>query len=1519
MTTVADLNIAFNNGVSAGADAAAKSLDKLSDAMERAGKQQSTTDEVIRRGGPSIDSVIAKTDGLAAAKARAEAAERKYQAAVESANAAQARGAVSAGEAEQTIKRLGLIREQDLARAAEYGQKVEERFGTTSAGVVKASGSMSFAMRQLGIQSIDVFSQLSSGAPIMTTFIQQGSQVVQVAASGGVSLGSMARSLAGMVAGYAGLIAAGAAVGVIAMTAIAAESSATKLATLQNQLRATREDYIGLADTVTAASKAIAANSGIGAGDARAAAQTIAGSADFAGSQKDLEILVRTASDLAAVMGGTVPDAAKMLADALEAPGQAAQKLADKHLPGMSQALAYSIKLQADAGDKAGAFARQLEVLQKGVGGAAENLTPLQKAVSDLSQAFTSAGEDGKSLSEALGSAITDAAALAVQAITGVVGAINSFRQMGSAQPTAPSQSVLTSDAGARGIFQLMPGTAAGLGVNPDDPTGNIFGGLSYIQQLMKQTGGDTSQLLRQYGGFKTKDPSAYIAAVAGADTSVLNNQMVGVGSQRMSVAQAIQYWGDTLGLDPATIALGMRIATVESGGRQFGGQMPSTAEDTSGYPLPPIPPAFSGNRGNADDAFSLAKQLGGLSFDRFTNQAKQSMLQKGIAEYSGAGDAQNVALLTEALAKLRGEETDLITEQEKLKRSMADQSLAIADTTEFTKRMTEIDRQFELAARKSGVAIDERSRSLAKAIAQSDLAASFGRSVAEIDRQTDAQRRIAAAYDGTEASITRATNVERALSEARQAFGPGITAESDQVQNLAAAYDRSAQSAKDFQQAQSSVAALSQAFVQSFETIGNAITQAFFNGTGAAVNWGNIVKSVFVQVIQQGLKLAVINPVINSVFGQNTPTLQSAIGVLSGGGSSVNGAGSLLGSASNVFQLGGITDALGLTDLGSKLSGLTEAIGLTGSGGLMSGISGFLSTGINGVSASAATEAALGSLGAGVYGPATPAAVLGAQGGATIGGLLGGIGLGFGAGSLAGGFLQSSMGKVGPAPMIGAGAGALAGAAIGSIIPVIGTLLGGLIGGLVGGAGGSFFGPSKASSFSSTAVSVDNGLLGVGSTVSQLANTADEVRQLQQEVDALNGVLRTYGARVSDSNVSGGRLNAYGQWVQIGQNTPGGYQDPSKYGDLFSNNSAGRSVIGGLSFESSDANTSRYLTGRTFQSFEALSNGLQAFAKAQADIGTYLDTTLPALKEFGKATDSFGANLKSINDQFDAAAAAVKTLAQAEGTSADQIARLTASETDLAEARQKAIAAATEAVLAPFNRLDEQLVTRQLSAAASISGSPYDQYVATTYAFDRSAEEQRRNLNDQLVSVWGEAVKTSAGYAAQMGVLEKTLWQERLAIDTAYTSKIQAQTGATITSISDYVSKLQYGPETVLTARQKYDLALSQFQAVSGAAAAGDYKSIGSLTGYADTLLGASRDVYGSGAGYVSDFSRVVDALERVTSQGVDALTASAMKVLQETATATLVAQLEKVVAELAALRVEVQQGSGAPLRAAA
>ena len=52
--------------------------------------------------------------------------------------------------------------------------------------------------------------------------------------------------------------------------------------------------------------------------------------------------------------------------------------------------------------------------------------------------------------------------------------------------------------AGEVGLFQLMPATAAGLGVDPYSLSGNIQGGVSYLRQLYAQFG-DWSQALAAY------------------------------------------------------------------------------------------------------------------------------------------------------------------------------------------------------------------------------------------------------------------------------------------------------------------------------------------------------------------------------------------------------------------------------------------------------------------------------------------------------------------------------------------------------------------------------------------------------------------------------------------------------------------------------------------------------------------------------------------------------------------------------------------------------------------------------------------------------------------------------------------------------------------------------------------------------------------------------------------------------------------------------------------------------------
>jgi soluble lytic murein transglycosylase-like protein len=55
--------------------------------------------------------------------------------------------------------------------------------------------------------------------------------------------------------------------------------------------------------------------------------------------------------------------------------------------------------------------------------------------------------------------------------------------------------------AGEVGVYQLMPGTASDLGVNPYNETQNIEGGISYLAQLYRQFGDWTKALAAYNGG----------------------------------------------------------------------------------------------------------------------------------------------------------------------------------------------------------------------------------------------------------------------------------------------------------------------------------------------------------------------------------------------------------------------------------------------------------------------------------------------------------------------------------------------------------------------------------------------------------------------------------------------------------------------------------------------------------------------------------------------------------------------------------------------------------------------------------------------------------------------------------------------------------------------------------------------------------------------------------------------------------------------------------------------------------
>jgi len=131
------------------------------------------------------------------------------------------------------------------------------------------------------------------------------------------------------------------------------------------------------------------------------------------------------------------------------------------------------------------------------------------------------------------------------------------------------------SSAGAIGIFQLMPATAAGLGVDPTDAQQNIEGGIEFLAQMLYQFGGNVAQALAAYNwgpGNVTKAIAAYgsdFLSHAPAETqnyvsSILGNiglssitgTISAVTSTAVTAFQAVPVWGWAVAAGAVALAI---------------------------------------------------------------------------------------------------------------------------------------------------------------------------------------------------------------------------------------------------------------------------------------------------------------------------------------------------------------------------------------------------------------------------------------------------------------------------------------------------------------------------------------------------------------------------------------------------------------------------------------------------------------------------------------------------------------------------------------------------------------------------------------------------------------------------------------------------------------------------------------------------------------------------------------------------------------------------------------------------
>lgn len=1455
------------------------------------------------------------------------------------------------------------------------------------------------------------------------------------------AISSMASSLVNFAGGPLGVATIGMTVAAAAATylAVKAEDADLRLGRIQARLSGTRNDYQSLAPMVLGASQDVSRipvnaldvqaqahvtdrsrGLGVDQGEALNAASQLATSPDFTGGRQQLDDLLKTANELALMFGQKLPDAAKTLADAMSAPGDAAQKLADEGLRTMNQSLADQIKRMDDAGDRAGAFARVQQAIDAATSAAAEHMTPLQKALHDLDEAFNGTGADGKSFGQSLGETIAAGVGVAVEALAKVVGYMEYLRQQRNqdAANAAGGPALLgrTQKDGQRavGIMQVNPATAADMNYSPTDladPDKNITAGLTDLNRLYYKYHGNWAQAIAEYRGAPGHDVNSHLVAdTFAADPASLANgpryhgktvdqliseqvgQMQRSGLPRLLGGQPVA---------PNLARIGEQIAVVESNGRQYETQK-------AGQPTTTI--SVNPDRNDPSRSYQTSAIIAQRQVDAAIKAADGAGTQSGNLQAA----QDEVTKYTQALKDIQNGSTASADAVAKLHDALQKAYQDLANAEPAVKKETDaLDAQKDsidalTAAYKQGG--DAILQAKAKALGENQASQSFSQTLPD-GSENPAWRAAADAYtskdhdnlvaQGAQGLAEKQSQNQQELQDiqaqtgalgendqARQLLITHLNAEHDAMeavgdvtsqaaQDYIKSADAVAQANAAFEQRKAALNGIQQMFESTFDSIASAIASAMDESSQHAVNFSNVMQSIGQQIATQFLKLAVVTPVTQAIMGAlvgggsggsasgDTGSAGTASSGASGGSGGLFGGGSLLSEGSSILSLGNtlsggnLLSTLGINTGGSNILAMI---------GNETGISSVLGTQITGYAATDTVMTSdLGGLTAGAGSAGT---------GATLGGLLGGAGAGFAAGTLEDQLFGARNKTAG---MIGSGVGSIAGAAIGSIVPGVGTLLGGLIGGALGGGAG-FFGPGAQNSYSSTPLTIgSNGQIVVGQTVAQ---QVDPATVKQEETDTTDNAINLDNLMADFGIQAGFTMGG----VQVGTNTPGGLQAANKFASF-------DQAMAAMTFtDPSNPQINAMLTDGRQQitSPEQLSTLI-------SEVQNFNSQTLPQLANLAAPLGSVNTQIQQIDQQFAQATqqgqalgqdtsmlpgeqAAAESLvqqqathqsgditagylssyqaayAQVSGSPADTLqAKLTAfdqSSSDqiydldqqlvgiygaayrstTAYANQMALAEQSlgEQRVAIQQQYNEQMLEAQssinvnsaktnadyLTAYAQVTGNPGDSLNAQLAEFDAQAAGEQLQLDESLVNTYGTSYRYTAAYAQQMTQLDQTTAEQRLAIQVEFNNQLLQTANGAISGLKSYTLGLQFGSQSPLTPQAQYTLASQQYQTDLAGAQAGNFQDIQDLQQYAQNFLSTSQAVNGSGTAYVADYENVLNGLSSIANMSPDTLTASVYQQESQSQTATLVLNLQQIVAAIAGVQTQLSQNVNQPSR---
>lgn len=591
-------------------------------------------------------------------------------------------------------------------------------------------------------------------------------------------------------------------------------------------------------------------------------------------------------------------------------------------------------------------------------------------------------------------------------------------------------------------------------------------------------------------------------------------------------------------------------------------------------------------------EAASTAYRETRLQFDKEFKLREEAAKQIAVVDKAAAEGAISAMEATRDRARINKdlqESLDKLTEAEKKSTVAAARGTDEAEKA-ANKRQAVIDKlDAEVRAASRAIGASQQgagaSREMSLALEIENRLREAG--IPALEKRTDAEKKAA---DAIAASVRQLDGLKEASKKADEAAKASAKFHEDSWNELASIGERA------------------------FERLGDAMVDAFVSGKGAAVTFANAAKGIMSSIVTDLTKLAVVNPIMNSLFvGTNGP--RPTLGAALGGG--VSGAAGF-----------GLGDALGLTSLANYLPG-------GGIGGAFTGASNYLF-------GTPATYAIVDPTGIPSAVAGTPG-VFGTGGAWTLGGVAGAAGLGFGAGQLVNAIAGGNQlgGTVGSA--LGTGAGLAAAWALDLAVPGLGTALA-IFGGAAGGGIGGLFGPGP--SVQGYGFRLQSAGWGPDATpTNEMASSLlpisrqfynDSGAQMFQAADQLvaatNAYLAARGLTVGGVSVVGGNKNgADYSWADAGN-----------LNEAFTR----------LRFGATDnAQLATSLQGKTFSDLSGLQQWVEGFLQAQEAIKSLSAEPVSALET----------QITNINNTFQAAI--------------DTARKYGLEEAKLVEARDKAIA----------------------------------------------------------------------------------------------------------------------------------------------------------------------------------------------------------------------------------------------------